>query len=196
MREDFRPSERVAIAAAVANEVERRQGARSDLGQKFVRSGKPDDEVASKAGFGNRETLRQAKSVVATKDEALIDAMDSGKLSISAAAKAVVLPVPTRQAVLRAEDPKNALREAVLAAATAPPRTPTDHRNPLYQPNGNFKAIASVTGSCDSINTKIEAHGIEFLRAGIVDDGMRLREVATISRCIKNLNALLEALNA
>jgi hypothetical protein len=46
-----RPSERVAIAAAVAEMVGERRGARSDLGQKIVRSGKPDDEIAEKAGF-------------------------------------------------------------------------------------------------------------------------------------------------
>jgi ParB-like chromosome segregation protein Spo0J len=196
VRKDFTPSERVAIAAAVASEVERRQGARTDLGQNIARSGRPDDVIATKSGFGNRETLRQAKSVVALKDDELVAAMDSGKLSISAAAKTATLPQPIRKEVVNASDPKKALREAVIAAATTAPRSTTDNRNPLYQPNDKFKAVASVTGCCDTINTKIETYGIAFLREGIVDDGMRARESATITRCITNLNELLEALNA
>ena len=42
--------------------------------------------MAQKAGFGNRETYRQAKKVVANGTAKLVLAMDSGRVSVSAAA--------------------------------------------------------------------------------------------------------------
>jgi ParB/RepB/Spo0J family partition protein len=198
VREDFRPSERVAIAAAVAKEIGNRQGQRTELSQKIdeVIVGRSDAEVAKKAGFGNRTTLHQAKSVVATKDEALIDAMDSGKLSISAAAKAISLTPEARKEVIQSADPKKELREATLmAAAGRSPTSASANRNPLYKPNENYKALALVTSYCDSISGKVEDVGAASLAKGIVDDGMRAREVETIKRCIENLNTLLEEIN-
>ena len=66
IRKDFTPSERVAIERTINAELERRQGARSDLAQNLAPSDK--DRVAKRsarlAGFGNRETARQARAVV------------------------------------------------------------------------------------------------------------------------------------
>ncbi len=44
------------------------------------------DEAARRAGFGNRETARQARTVVNLGTRELVEAMDSGEVSISAAA--------------------------------------------------------------------------------------------------------------
>ena len=87
IRKDFTVSERVAIEETL----------RVDL-----RSGKilpPDgdkdrikDEAARLAGFGNRETARQAKKVVDHGAPELVDAMDAGQVSISVAAKLADLP--------------------------------------------------------------------------------------------------------
>lgn len=202
VREDFRPSERVAIAAAVADEIGERRGGDTSSGEQSNRQniaewkGKPTKEIAAeKSGFGNPETLRQAKSVVATQDPSLIEAMDSGKLSISAAAKAVSLPAPARQEVIQAADPKRALREATMIAAAGRPPPASTNRNPLYKPNESYSRLAMITGFCDSISDKIEAGGSTFLAEGILDNDMRGREIATIRRCIENLNELMGAIN-
>jgi N6-adenosine-specific RNA methylase IME4 len=63
IRKDFTPSERVAIERTMKAQIERRQGARTDLGQNLGRS-RVADASASLAGFGNRETARQAAAVV------------------------------------------------------------------------------------------------------------------------------------
>ena len=63
IRKDFTPSERVAIERTINAEIERRQGARTDLGQNLGRS-RVADASAKLAGFGNRETARQARAVV------------------------------------------------------------------------------------------------------------------------------------
>ncbi|MCP5158800.1 MAG: hypothetical protein H6975_05180 [Gammaproteobacteria bacterium] len=75
IRKDFTRSERVAIGKAVEAELGKRQGQRTDLAsesqgelvQNFaqVESGQKTIEIAAqKAGFGNKETYRQAKTVV------------------------------------------------------------------------------------------------------------------------------------
>jgi hypothetical protein len=48
-------------------------------------TGRSDEAVARKAGFGNRQTYRQAKKVVASGTAKLVLAMDSGRVSIAAA---------------------------------------------------------------------------------------------------------------
>jgi N6-adenosine-specific RNA methylase IME4 len=66
IRKDFAPSERVAIERTINAELERRPGARTDLAQNVAPSEKDHlaKESARLAGFGNRETARQALAVV------------------------------------------------------------------------------------------------------------------------------------
>jgi hypothetical protein len=91
VRKDFTPSERVAIARAVEQQIGNRQGQRADkeLVQDFAQVGpgrKTRDAAAERAGFGNHETYRQAAKVVESGTPRLIQAMDGGKVSIYAAA--------------------------------------------------------------------------------------------------------------
>ena len=100
VRKDFTPSERVAIARAIAEEMEERRGRPSkEKGQNFVqlsddenraveRGQKTAEFAAKKAGFGNRETFRQAETVVVKAEPELVEAMDSGKVSVFSAYKA------------------------------------------------------------------------------------------------------------
>ena len=90
VRKDFTPSERVAIARAIERQIGNRRGQRMDkeLVQKIAQvepGQKTRDKAAEKAGFGNHETYRQAAKVVANGTPALIQAMDDGRVSISAA---------------------------------------------------------------------------------------------------------------
>jgi len=66
-----------------------------------VEPGQKTREIAAeKAGFGSEFTYRQAKSVVAQGTPELIEAMDRGDVSISAAATIAKLPQEEQQAVV------------------------------------------------------------------------------------------------
>ena len=108
IRKDFTPSERVAIAKAIERKVGNRQGQRTDqLRGKIpeVDPGKRTRETAAeKAGFGNDKTYRQASKVVANGTPKLIQAMDSGKVSISAASILADADTDEQEAVLELDE--------------------------------------------------------------------------------------------
>jgi ParB family chromosome partitioning protein len=90
IRKEFTPSERVAIARAIERQVGNRRGQRTDrqpvqLFAQVEPGRKTRDAAAERAGFGNHETYRQAAKVVANGTSRLIQAMDGGRVSISAA---------------------------------------------------------------------------------------------------------------
>lgn len=101
----------MAIGKAVEEELGKRQGQRTDLvseeqeqmfgelPQNFAEvAGKETLEIAaSKSGFGNKETYRQAKTVTENATPELIEAMDKGDIAISTAAKLAGQP-PLRTA--------------------------------------------------------------------------------------------------
>lgn len=97
VRKDFTPSERVAIAMAIADELNERRG-RPRSAEKvqeiapIPRGEKTRAFAAKKAGFGNHETFRQARHVVEKAEPELVDAMDRGVVSISAARRAADKP--------------------------------------------------------------------------------------------------------
>jgi len=110
VRKDFTPMERAAIGRAIEKEIGNRQGQRTDLGggselgQNFAEvSGRKSSEIAAeKAGFGNPETYRQAKTVADRGEPELQDAVDRGDLSISAAAKLAKEPPEDQRAAAAA----------------------------------------------------------------------------------------------
>ncbi len=118
VRLEFTPSERVSIAAAIGAEIGERRGrpsndatenpqdiaeipkgqetrdfATENVGKRpqFEVGEKTGDFAAKKAGFGSRRTFERAKSVVENAEPELVDAMDSGKVSILAAHRATKL---------------------------------------------------------------------------------------------------------
>ena len=115
IRKDFTSSERVAIAKAIERQVGKRQGQRTDkLVEKIpqVAPGRKTREVAAeKAGFGNDKTYRQAAKVVQNGTARLIHAMDSGKISISAASILVDANADEQDAIVEL-DAKAILRVA------------------------------------------------------------------------------------
>lgn len=85
LHESFTVSERVSIGLMVESDLGERRGRPKKEGASEGK-GKSDKPIAWKrAGFGNQETYRQAKSVVASGNADLIAKMDSGELSINAA---------------------------------------------------------------------------------------------------------------
>lgn len=129
IRKDFTPSERVAIAEAVREQLGNRQGQRTDKlpegesgvpVQNFaqVQPGAKTRQIAAKkAGFGNAETYRQAKAVTETGVPELVEKMDAGEISISAAAKVVKGGTPELQKAVVEDSPEDTAR------AEADPRT-------------------------------------------------------------------------
>lgn len=116
IRKDFTPSERVAIAKAIERQIGNRRGQRTDRQpvQKVAQvdpGEKTRDKAAEKAGFGNHETYRQAAKVVQNGTPKLIQAMDSGKVSISAASILADVDNDEQEAVLELDE------KAILQAA-------------------------------------------------------------------------------
>lgn len=116
VRKDFTPSERVAIARTIQRQIGNRQGQRTDkrpLGfVPEVEPGKTTREAAAeKAGFGNDKTYRQAAKVVEAGTPTLIQAMDDGRVSISAASILADVDPEEQEAVLELDE------KAILQAA-------------------------------------------------------------------------------
>lgn len=112
VRKDFTPSERVAIGKALEEYLGERRGRpgagsvmtelwQADQQRKeekraqlsTISGEKTRDEAAKKAGFGSGATYERAKKVVETGSPALVDAMDSGRVSVGAAADLTDLPL-------------------------------------------------------------------------------------------------------
>ena len=114
IREDFRPSERVAIARTIKAEIEAEHGERrgrpkktpdGEIPQKIaeLESGRETQAVAAeRSGFGNKETFRQAEKVGDGGAAVLVRAMDAGEVSISDAASAAKLPKQQQIEAVRA----------------------------------------------------------------------------------------------
>lgn len=127
IRKDFTAAERVEIGKAVEAELGKRQGQRTDLANKNqggllgelsqnfdeVPKGRTDVIAAQKAGFGNNETYRQAKTVVEKGIPELAEAMDS-TIAISTAAKLAVAPVEVQHQAVA--NPKKAVELAKAAS--------------------------------------------------------------------------------
>ena len=109
VRKDFSVSERVAIFQTIKKEIGDRQGKRTDLGlgENFpeVEPGqRTDDFAAKRAGLGNRKTAAMAESAVKASASKLVDAMDKGEISISAAAEVVSLARKDQKAFIENHD--------------------------------------------------------------------------------------------
>jgi len=92
VRKQFTPSERVAIADSVQKAIGDRQGQRTDTLVAHVPQVKTRDIAAQKAGFTSTSQFRNTKKVVDQGSLELVEAMDTGKASIRAAADLAELP--------------------------------------------------------------------------------------------------------
>jgi hypothetical protein len=114
VRKDFTPSERVQMAESIKAQHGNAHGG-DRKGEDQDR--KCDlDRVAQMAGFGSADTMRRAEEVVGSGDPELVEAMDEGAISNSAAADAAKLPKTLQKEVARAvkkgAKPKKAIAEA------------------------------------------------------------------------------------
>lgn len=171
VRKDFTNSERVAIAKAVEMELGNRQGQRTDLPEKSddacqaelldserneyskkpslnlddVKGVRTDQLAAKKAGFGNKDTYRQAKSVVEKGTPELVSAMDRGDVSIHAASDIVKLEQADQTQVLsdiqRGEKPRESINRVLATKHTGDEES--------YTPEKFIEAARTVMGSID-----------------------------------------------
>lgn len=118
-RKDFTHSERVAIGEAIEAELQGRVGnpnLKDSIPENFPELPKGDtrDLAAKAAGFGNGKTYEQAKKVTNEAAPELVQAMDEGRASVSAAASLLSLP-KEEQAAIAAGD-KKAIQRASKGA--------------------------------------------------------------------------------
>jgi ParB family chromosome partitioning protein len=152
LRKDFTVSERVAVGRAVEESLGERRGRPKENVQNLAQlpaGGKTRDIAAEKSGFGNAESYRQAKAIVEKGTPELIEAVDRGYVSISAAAELSRLPRP-EQCEIVAGGPK-AVIEAARAFRTVwggacPNNT---GNNEWYTPAKYVELVRKVLGSID-----------------------------------------------
>ena len=119
-RKDFTPSERVAIGEAIEKELQGRVGVNQHTNEgkeNFpdpIPQGQTRDLVAKATGFGNGKTYEQAKKVVQQAAPELVEAMDKGEASVSAAAALLATPKEVQAKV--AQEGKKAIQQAAKQA--------------------------------------------------------------------------------
>lgn len=114
MRKDFTTSEQVAIGKALESELVGRNHRPIESPENFPDLPKGDtrDLAAKAAGFGNGKTYEQAKTIVESGVPELVQAVDSGTVSVSAGAVVAKLPPADQQAVVAAGAAKEVARKA------------------------------------------------------------------------------------
>ncbi|QHF28555.1 hypothetical protein PspR32_12370 [Pseudomonas sp. R32] len=124
-RKDFTPSERVAIGEAIERELGDRMGRPPEESPENLPDfpkGDTRDIAAKAAGFGNGKTYEQAKRVTNDAAPELVQAMDEGRASVSAAALLLTLPRDQQAAV--ASGDKKAIQRASRDARSSLRPTP------------------------------------------------------------------------
>lgn len=172
IRKDFTPSERVAIAKAIEKQVGKRQGQRTDrqLVGKIpqVPPGKKTREVAAeKAGFGNDKTYRQAAKVVQNGTPNLVQAMDDGRVSISAASILADADSDEQEAVLELDE-KAILQAAKEIRARQSEQRAAYQQAKTVQPikrskNQRIKAATLIHGECRQEMMKLKSGSIDLI---------------------------------
>ena len=121
-RKDFTHSERVAIGEAIEAELDGRHGknqhTKEDMENFPTPVGPTRDLAAKAAGFGNGKTYEQAKKVANEAAPELVQAMDEGRASVSAAAALLSLPKDQQSAVGAVD--KKTIQKAAKAAKAKP----------------------------------------------------------------------------
>ena len=150
VRKDFTPSERVAIAEALRARIGERRGRpaaeKVASGPQF--SGKTRDLIAEKAGFSSGKEYERAKAVIEHGAPSVVEAMDRGGVSISAAARAVKAAPKEEQSHWTVADIRRAAKEAAIGPEPLP--TPREARERSRQTgalvlasDGNYHAYTT-----------------------------------------------------
>lgn len=164
IRNDFTPSERVAIATAIEKQMPERRGKRQNL-DGF--NGRTDDIAAKRAGFGNRQTYRQAMKVVDNGTVKLIQAMDDGRVSISAASILLDADAEEQEAIVELDE--KAILQAAKEIRARHAEKRAEHqaattRNPQSRTKKQrLKATRLIHGDCRREMKKLRADSIDLI---------------------------------
>lgn len=154
-------SERVAILEAIETF---KAGDNQHTGkQNFADQRMTVDQAAKQAGLGNKETARQAKKVVDDGSPELIEAVDDGRVSVSAAAMAATLDADEQHEIMEeinnGAKPSEVIKKHILA---------TKHTGDeeSYTPSEYIESARAVMGSID-IDPASNDMAQETVKAGI-----------------------------
>lgn len=116
-RKDFTVSERVEIGKALEVELAAKAEKRMKAGvqnpvENFPEGSRTRDLAAKAAGFGNGKTYEQAKTVIEHGAPELVEALDSGAVSVSAAAAVAELPKSQQREVVASGKAKEVAKAA------------------------------------------------------------------------------------
>lgn len=145
IRKDFTPSERVAIGKTLEAEIGGRQGTRTDLEPRRncgEVAGRTVDVAAQKAGFGSAETYERAKSVVDRGSPELVQAMDTGEVSIHAASVIATQPADRQAEIV--QTPRELRRQIVREIRDAIDLPTTSEARRMARESGTL--VADNTG--------------------------------------------------
>ena len=163
----FTVSERVAIGQALEAEIkahgERRgrpkegenplllppEKNRLDL-DGFPKGKRTDEIAAEQAGFGNKDTYRQAKAVVEYGIPPLVEALDSGRVSVYAAAEVAALPEPEQEEIV-ARGEKEILETAKRLRAEKAHRTKFTGENEWY----TLRSMSTMSARYSPLSTSM-----------------------------------------
>lgn len=143
IRKNFTPSERVEIGKALEAQLGERRGRDNREYIPELKGRRTTEVAAEKAGFGNRRTYDEAKRVVDRGAPELVEAMDSGDISIQAAAVIATEPQDRQTQVVRMP-PK--LRRQVVRELREVAKLPTP---------SEARRIARETGMSVADNTGV-----------------------------------------
>lgn len=155
-RKDFTMSERVEIGKALEGELAKRVGVNQHKKEGMENFPHPQgatrDLAAKAAGFGNGKTYEQAKAVVENAVPELIEAMDSGRVSVSAAATLSELP-KSEQVAITKKDQKSIKAQAKKVKAAK--RDGLPEIKPVGTPH-----VLQVINSMDILLRYAQSNGI------------------------------------
>lgn len=187
LRKDFTVTERVAIAKTLEAALGERRGGNRSNGQKIdaCRGSRSDEVVAQRAGFGNRQTYRDAKRVVEQGVDKLQEAMDLGQVSISLAARIAKEKLEDQIGLLNGVLKKCKRMEEGPASATAGGASAANRVPPLQ----------AVSDECERLDKRVDA-ALKALNSATPDvepqtlADIRARLQATVER-LQRLNSII-----
>lgn len=162
-------SEMVALAEAIAEKLQGRQGAGHHADKHgnistFTDQGATRDIAAAKAGLGSGKTLQAAQAVIANGIPELVQAMDDGKVTVHGAKDIATMSAEEQASIdyNDAKDLKNARNRASKRLSDkkirdnketieAPPPAPKADEQRLYSPGSSLSAFVLAARAVHAI---------------------------------------------
>lgn len=155
-RKDFTLSERVAIGRAMEVELGERRGRPKNTDNcPAFSSGETRDIVAERAGFSNGKAYERAKFVVDSGAPELVNAVDCGDASVSAAAQVATLPMEWQRVIVANDEVAQVAKEirnghgAEIAERIRPHVAHNGGNNEWYTPAEYIAAAVVAMGGID-----------------------------------------------